>query len=214
MRLNFLSHFLRHPELVSGSISPAGSGRAARWMLKRVQHDVAGEGLVPFYRRQTQPHRQIGPMWVFAVNQVYLPWPVPVFKLFFPRNGGAHIAKQFKADKSIDGVFGGEPIRHFQAVLLHTLHQVRRYANIKRAVMLACQHIDAGLLFFSHRSSDALKWTLKQVQGDGMFYLFVPAQRHRQNQRHPELVSGSIGRLALFNRRTQVLQDQYLGAVR
>ncbi len=29
----------RHPELVSGSISNLASALAARWMLKRVQHD-------------------------------------------------------------------------------------------------------------------------------------------------------------------------------
>ncbi len=30
---------LRHPELVSGSISQHRAALAARWMLKRVQHD-------------------------------------------------------------------------------------------------------------------------------------------------------------------------------
>ena len=41
----------RHPELVSGSISPlAPSGCVARWMLKRVQHDV-GNNLPPYFRR-------------------------------------------------------------------------------------------------------------------------------------------------------------------
>jgi hypothetical protein len=61
--------------------------------------------------------------------------------------------------------------------------------------MPARQDIDAGLLFFSHRAGDALKWTLKQVQGDGIFSLAVSAQRHFNNQRHPEFISGSIYQL-------------------
>jgi len=50
----------RHPELVSGSISPlVPSVCAARWMLKQVQHDVGGNASLrplrlcvnPFFRR-------------------------------------------------------------------------------------------------------------------------------------------------------------------
>ena len=38
----------RHPELVSGSISPLGSSACgARWMLKRVQHDGVEVGNCP-----------------------------------------------------------------------------------------------------------------------------------------------------------------------
>jgi hypothetical protein len=157
----------RHPELVSGSIHPHSSGLAARWMLKRVQHDVAGESLVLFYWRQAKARCQIGPMRVFAVNQVNLPRTVPVFQLFLACNRGVHIAKQLKTDKAVDGVFGGETIRHFAAMLLHTLHQIRRYADVKRAVNAAGEYIYAGLFFFFHWQSIAAKWTLKQVQADG-----------------------------------------------
>jgi hypothetical protein len=45
-----MTNQIRHPELVSGSISPlVPSVCAARWMLKQVQHDVWGNA--PFYRR-------------------------------------------------------------------------------------------------------------------------------------------------------------------
>ena len=53
MKLGRLNHIgvatpftSRHPELVSGSISPHGRGaQVERWMLKRVQHDgLAGVG--------------------------------------------------------------------------------------------------------------------------------------------------------------------------
>jgi len=36
---------IRHPELVSGSISPQAAAALARmWMLKQVQHDEEGPG--------------------------------------------------------------------------------------------------------------------------------------------------------------------------
>jgi hypothetical protein len=41
-----------------------------------------------------------------------------------------------------------------------------------------------------------LKWTLKQVQGDGFFY----NQSYHHTPRHPELVSGSIGRFIQFKK--------------
>jgi hypothetical protein len=135
--------------------------------VKRVQHDVAGESLVFAYWRQAKACCQIGPMRVFAVNQVNLQRTVPVFQLFLACNRGVHIAKHLKTDKAVDGVFGGETIRHFAAMLLHALQQIRRYADIKRAVNAAGEYIYAGLFFFFHWQSIAAKWTLKQVQADG-----------------------------------------------
>jgi hypothetical protein len=54
-----------------------------------------------------------------------------------------------------------------------------------------------------------LKWTLKQVQGDGFFY----NQRNHLTTRHPELVSGSIRRFILPKMQTQVSRDAFMGAV-
>jgi hypothetical protein len=138
--------------------------------------------------RQTQPSGQICPMRIDAVDKIDLPWPVPVFQLFFPRNGTDHIAKYFEMNQPVHTIFGSKSIGVFVSMLIHTLHQIGRDADINRAVMAARQHIDAGLLFFSRRSSDALKWTLKQVQGDGLFYNL----RNHHTPRHPELVSGYI----------------------
>jgi hypothetical protein len=75
--------------------------------------------------------------------------------------------------------------------------------------MLAGENIDAGLFFFSHWVNDAVKWTLKQVQGDE----FLNNQRRLQNQCHPELVSGSIGRLAQFKLRERGFSDSTLGTL-
>ncbi len=164
---------LRHPELVSGSIG--------RFTLP--------DG------RQAQPYRQIGPMRIDVIDKIDLPRTVPVFQLLFAGYGAGHIAQHFKMNQLVHTMLGGKSIRMRIAVLIHALHQIGRDADINRAIMLARQHIDARLLFFSHRLVDALKWTLKQVQSDGIFALAAPSQRHFNKQRHPEFISGSIYQL-------------------
>jgi hypothetical protein len=189
---------LRHPELVSGSIYRDSPVLAARWMLKQVQHD--DKTPIGFRRptlcarkwRQTKPFRQIGPMRIDFIDKINLPRTVPVFQLLLARYGAGHIAQHFKMNQPVHAMFGCKSIRMLIAMLIHALNQIGRHADVDRTVMPARQHIDARLLFFSHRSSDALKWTLKQVQGDGIFNLIVLAKRHLKNPRHPELVSGSI----------------------
>jgi hypothetical protein len=159
----------RHPELGSGSIVPHARP----------------------YRFKTQPRRHILPMRIMLVDKVDLPRPMPVLQLLLPRNGSDHVSKQFIMNKAIDRVFGRVPRRQVVAMLIDALGQVRGHAYVSRAVKFAGQNIDTGLFLFSHRLNNAAKWTLKQVQGDGV----RKNQLRVQNLCHPELVSGSIGRL-------------------
>jgi hypothetical protein len=80
--------------------------------------------------------------------------------------------------------------RKVVAMLIYTLGQIRGYTDVRRAIESARKDIDAGLFFFSHSQRFTAKWTLKQVQGDGV----LKNQRHHQNQRHPEFISGPIGK--------------------
>jgi hypothetical protein len=190
----FLSaHNQRHPELVSGSIR--------MFFLPN--------------RRQTQPNRKINPMWILIIDKIYFPRPVPIFQLLLARNGTVHVAKHFEMNKVVYAIFRGKTIRMLIAMLMHTLHQIRRNTYVKRAVMFAGQNIDARLFFFSHRSVNAAKWTLKQVQGDGILKnkRYYHNQRHLQNPRHPELVSGSIGRLVQFKMGAIGSQDGFFGGL-
>jgi hypothetical protein len=164
----------RHPELVSGSIAPPA--RRYRW--------------------QTQPHSQIGPARVIGIDKIDFPLPMPVFQLFFTRYSRRHISEQFIMNKSIDGIFGRVTRRKIVTMLVHALHQIRSHANIKRAIEPTRKDIDARLFFFFHGSSDAAKWTLKQVQGDSFFC----CRRRYDAPRHPELISGSISRLIEINK--------------
>jgi hypothetical protein len=129
-------------------------------------------------------------MRVVFVDQVDLPGPVPVFKLLFAQDRRLHLAKQLKMHETIDCIFGCMSGRRIVTMLPHAANKVGRHANIQRAIKLARKDIDAGLFFLSHGRSLAAKWTLKQVQGDDFF------EGRISRQRHPELVSGSIGKLA------------------
>jgi hypothetical protein len=137
----------RHPELVSGSIG--------RFNLPK--------------RRQAQPHSKVSPNRIPFVDQIDLPWSMPILQLLLPRNGAFHVAKHFKMHQPVDRIFRRVPGRRIVAMLPNAREQVRRHANVERAVKLASKDIDARVFLFSHVRSFAEKWTLKQVQGDGIF---------------------------------------------
>ena len=136
----------RHPELVSGSI--------AKLALPN--------------RRQAQPHRQINPLRVFGIDEIDFPRPMPVFQLLLARNGRLHCAENFEMDQSVDCIFGSMPWHQTAAMLRKPFQKVRGDTDVERAVKLAGKYIYARLLFLSHWQSLAAKWTLKQVQGDGV----------------------------------------------
>ena len=158
-------HSFRHPELVSGSISPRSQAViGAGWMLKRVQHD--GYRTSVAYRGQSQVYAQIDPLRVFGFDQIDLPASVPVFQLFLSRGRARHIAEHFKADKTIYRILRRISGRQLIAVLMKAMDKVRRYADVKRAVGFAGEYVDAGLFRLSHGRYMDAPWTLKQVQGD------------------------------------------------
>ena len=136
----------RHPELVSGSISP--HARSEGW--------------------ETEPHRKVAPLGVRAVDQIDLPRPLPVFQLLLAGNRALHVAEHLEVDEPVDGVARGEAARDAFPVLRQPLHEVGRYADVGRAVVPACKDVDARLLLGRHGSEHAARWTLKQVQGDGV----------------------------------------------
>jgi hypothetical protein len=136
-------------------------------------------------------------MRIMLVDKVDLPRPMPVLQLFLPRNGGGHVGEQFIMNKAVHIIFRSKAISMLIEMLIYTLRQIGRNTDVKRAITLARKDIDAGLFLFSHRLNNAAKWTLKQVQGDEL----LRNQHGVENHRHPELVSGSIGRLALFKLR-------------
>ena len=163
-RLQSFGHIFRHPELVSGSISPRSQAViGSQWMLKRVQHD-GGSSVSD--RRQAEINRQIDPLGVFGFDQIDLPTAMPVFQLFLSRDRIGHIIEHFKTDKAIYRILRRISGRQLITVLVKALDQVRRYANVQRAIGSAGEYVDAGLFRLSHRQYMSASWTLKQVQGD------------------------------------------------
>ena len=144
----------RHPELVSPLVTvvPGSIGRLS----------------LP-HRRHSQPNRQIHPVRIFGINQIDFPRPMPIFQLLLARNRGLHRAKNLKMHQSVNRIFGSMSRRHTAPMSRKPLEQVRRYADIKRTIMLACKYIYAWGFFVSHTLDSAAKWTLKQVQGDVNF---------------------------------------------
>ena len=169
----------RHPELVSGSIS----------RFDRSQ------------RRQAQPHREVGPVRVRLVDQVYLPRPMPVLELFLARDRADHVAEHLEMNQSVCFVARGKSWCRAVTVLPKSGDEIRGYANVQRAVMAAGENVDAGIAFLRHGPERAAKWTLKQVQGDeeGLDLEKSPdfrsnsQARPRLQTRHPEFGSGYIG---------------------
>jgi hypothetical protein len=133
-----------HPELVSGSTFPSAL----------------------HYRRQTKPNGQIDPLRILGTNEIDFPRPVPVFQLLFARNGALHVAKHLKMDEPINRIFRSVSGHYGIAMLVKSLKQIRRHADVKRAVRLVCQNVNARVFLRFHQRGVTAKWTLKQVQGD------------------------------------------------
>ena len=165
----------RHPELVSGSIPPITWNK----------------------RRQAQPHGQVPPLRVLGVDQVDLPLPMPVLELLFAQDRPLHVAEHLEVDEAVDLVSPCEPRKQSLTMLHQPLQQVRRDADVDRAVVPVRKEIDARVPLFAHALGNGERWTLKQVQGDeegfGLELFPNPSQPHFQPQtRHAELVSASI----------------------
>ena len=193
----------RQPELVSGSI-----GRPA----------------LP-KRRQTQPNSKVRPNRITLVDQIDLPRPMPILQLFLAQYGPLHVAKHLKMDKAVNRIFRGMAGHRPAAVLPDADEKIGRHTDVERSVKLARKDIYARVFLVSHQRSITAKWTLKQVQGDEFFALCVSPQFQRQKPRctpqrqpykprHPELVSGSIGRLAPADMRMQISPEEFLRAAK
>ena len=168
----------RHPELVSGSIGPHTRSK----------------------RRQAQRYRKVVPVRVRLVDQIDLPLPVPVLELLLSRDRIGHVTEHLKMDEAIDLMAQGETRRRSAAMLPYPARQVGSHADVKRAVVLAREDIDARIALLPHGPESAAKWTLKQVQGDEIRLGSDISPNHRPDShvrprpqpRHAELVSASI----------------------
>ena len=136
----------RHPELVSGSISRFT--RRNRW--------------------KTEAHSKVAPMRVGRLDEIDLPRTVPVLQLLLASNRSEHIAVHLEPHETLDLVSLCEARRDRFAMLPQTGFEVGRDADVECAARLACEDVDAGIALAGHGAEFAARWTLKQVQGDGL----------------------------------------------
>jgi hypothetical protein len=137
---------LRHPELVSGSIP--------RFTLRQ--------------RFKADAYRKVAPVRVGRLDQIDLPRTVPVLQLLLAGNRREHVAVHLEPYEPLDLVLLGEAWRHRFAMLPQSLFEVGCYADVECAAWLAGENVDAGVALAGHRAGFAARWTLKQVQGDGV----------------------------------------------
>ena len=89
---------------------------------------------------------QIPPRRVCRLNQVQLPLPTPALDRLLTRNRRFHRLVYLVPDQHMNPIFLREPIDKVALVLPDALHKIRRHADIQRAISLAGEDIDAGLL--------------------------------------------------------------------
>ena len=142
----FAIHHFRHPELVSGSIP--------RFALRQ--------------RGKAEANRKVAPVRVGRLDKIDLPRSVPVLQLLLAGNRREHVAVHLEPHEPLDLVLPGEAWRHRFAVLPQAGLKVGRDADVEGAARLACEDVDARVAFAGHGAEFAARWTLKQVQGDGL----------------------------------------------
>jgi hypothetical protein len=154
----------RHPELDSGS------GRSHS-RTKRLEAEV---------------NREIDPLEIFALNQVDLPLPVPVFQLLFTRDGGGHFVEHLVSDKRVNGITRRMPCDNRVTMLKKSPDEVRRHTNVKHPMRLARQNIYAWLLH-SHKRNGSCR----QKAMEGLSIAIKSTCRSYHAKHLPECVAGS-----------------------
>ena len=136
----------RHPELVSGSIFPQS-------------HRQPGKA---------EAHGKVAPMRVGCFNQIDLPRTVPVLQLLLAGDRREHVAVHLEPDQTFDSMLFGETRERALAMLPQPCFEAGRHADVKRTARLAGEDVDARVAFTAHAAGCGARWTLKQVQGDGL----------------------------------------------
>ncbi|WP_181008301.1 hypothetical protein [Sphingomonas montanisoli] len=85
-------------------------------MLNLFQHPPGGWRLAK--RSKAQPHRQILPSRVVALDEVDLPLTPPPLDLFLTLDCGTHVATSFVEDEAVDSVAFGKAVERAFAVLV------------------------------------------------------------------------------------------------
>ena len=108
-------------------------------------------------------------MWITSLDQIDLPLSVPILELLLARDGAAHVSEQFVVDEAMDVVAPCEAGECTITVLREPGRKIGCNPDVERPIMSARENVGTGLFLPDlHGLEDVEKWTLKQVQGDGI----------------------------------------------
>ena len=114
-----------------------------RWFLSQ----AAGAGWRSGRRRGLgEVGVEVAPGGVGLFDQAKLPGATPAFEALLAQDGAFHAGMYFVPDETVDAVFPGEARNQVGLVLPHAPRQVRGHADVKGAVALAGEDVDAGNL--------------------------------------------------------------------
>src|SRR6185312_15003580 len=88
---------------------------------------------------------QIAPSGILAFDQSYLPGTLPALERLFTQDRRFHRRMKFVPNQRVDAIAMGITLHHIVLVLPAALDQIAGDADIENAVLLARQHVDAGL---------------------------------------------------------------------
>ena len=85
---------------------------------------------------------QVIPLWIPRLNQINLPISMPFFNQFFPFDCCQYIAMYFVPNQMPQIVLLRKSFNRAATVLINSLHQIARDANVKCAVWLVGDEVD------------------------------------------------------------------------
>lgn len=111
----------------------------------------------PAQRWQAEFLRQIAPFRVRRLDQLDLPFALPVLDLLLARDRGKHRSGEFEPDERLHAIAVGEAAETAVAVLADALDQVRGDAGVECAAARAGHDIGAGLAIGVHGVEASLR---------------------------------------------------------
>src|SRR6185437_1011210 len=130
-----------------------GRGRSCRYAVAwgspftfRHCHSGAGRNRTSLLNPPSQNSWiQIAPSGILAFDQSYLPGTLPALERLFTQDRRFHRRMKFVPNQRVDAIAMGITLHHIVLVLPAALDQIAGDADIENAVLLARQHVDAGL---------------------------------------------------------------------
>ena len=88
---------------------------------------------------------QITPFVIEAIDELQLPCASPLFELLLTSDGGNHRGAHFEIDQPMRTIALGEARHDVVAMQPDASGQIRRHADIKRAVATVGENVDSGM---------------------------------------------------------------------